>query len=298
MAGIPRGVNRVRNITVVDPRSLFAAGYIVTERWNRMNLKLNVTVDYRTTVLWLVRRRLLHNNLDCGICGRACSLLSTGVYSDRYIWYCRNCRFQRTVREGSVFQGQHEALQTQLLIMYEWANETPACVCEREMSLSHKTTVTYYTNFRRVCSNYLLMHPVMIGGVELINGNVEAKIVEIDESLFSRRKYNRGHHRIRRGQWVLGGIERGSRRCFLEAVAQRDEATLRPIIQAHVDVGSIIVTDMWRSYNTLNQLPQGYDHRTVNHSVHFVDPNDRGVHTNNVENMWHRVKGKQARMSG
>jgi hypothetical protein len=33
------------------------------------------------------------------------------------------------------------------------------------------------------------------------------KVVEIDESLFFRAKYNRGNHTI--GQWYVGGVERG-----------------------------------------------------------------------------------------
>ncbi len=43
-------------------------------------------------------------------------------------------------------------------------------------------------------------HPVQIGGV--------GKVVEIDESKFGRRKYNRG--RYRDGHWVFGGVKRGT----------------------------------------------------------------------------------------
>ena len=53
--------------------------------------------------------------------------------------------------------------------------------------------------------------------------------------------------------------------------------------------GSIIHTDMWAAYNGLNQL--GYQHRTVNHTLHFVDP-QTSVHTNHVEGMWQKAKAK------
>ncbi|KAF8794392.1 hypothetical protein HNY73_002379 [Argiope bruennichi] len=55
-----------------------------------------------------------------------------------------------------------------------------------------------------------------IGGV--------GKIVEVDESKFGKRKYNRGH-RVE-GQWVFGGVERGSGRTFLVAVHDRKAETL------------------------------------------------------------------------
>ncbi len=40
-----------------------------------------------------------------------------------------------------------------------------------------------------------------------------------------------------------------------------------------------------------------YTHLTVNHSVSFVEPTT-GVHTQNIENTWMRVKGKQKKQEG
>ena len=42
----------------------------------------------------------------------------------------------------------------------------------------------------------------------------EGRVVEIDESKFGRRKYQ--HERAVDRQWVFGGIERDSKRCFLQ----------------------------------------------------------------------------------
>jgi hypothetical protein len=51
---------------------------------------------------------------------------------------------------------------------------------------------------------------VRLGGFD---ENGRPKIVEIDEGLFFKLKYNRG--RNIRGQWYVGGIGRGSKRAFL-----------------------------------------------------------------------------------
>ena len=42
------------------------------------------------------------------------------------------------------------------------------------------------------------------------------KTVQIDESKVGKRKYHRGH-RVE-GQWVFGGIEEDTRKCFLVPV--------------------------------------------------------------------------------
>ena len=56
------------------------------------------------------------------------------------------------------------------------------------------------------CIYYIQQHPIQIGGMDLQMGTTS--VVEIDETYFSNRKYNRG--RVNRGQWGFGGIKRKS----------------------------------------------------------------------------------------
>lgn len=86
-------------------------------------------------------------------------------------------------------------------------------------------------------------------------------------------------------QWVFGGIDRDTRECFAVTVEKRNAATLLPIIQQFILPGTIILSDQWAAYNMISSCPDGYEHKTVNHSLHFVDP-DTHVHTQNIENMW------------
>ena len=85
------------------------------------------------------------------------------------------------------------------------------------------------------------------------------KIVEIDEAKFGRRKYNRG--RVIEGQWVFGGIERGSRKTFLVPVDKRDAETLMTIIRKRVEPGTTVIYDMWKAYRELDEA--GFEHLTV-----------------------------------
>ena len=80
-------------------------------------------------------------------------------------------------------------------------------------------------------------------------------------------------------------------------VPNRSAATLLPILQQHLRSGTTVHSDQWAAYNRVQQLPSVTVHNTGNHSLHFVDPGT-GVHTQNVESYWNRVKGKFKRMKG
>ncbi|GBN03536.1 hypothetical protein AVEN_146657-1 [Araneus ventricosus] len=108
----------------------------------------------------------------------------------------------------------------------------------------------------------------------LVSCNYEKKIggvgmvVEIDESKFGKRKYNRGK-RVE-GKWVFGGIERGTTNCFFKVVEDRTAEMLIEITKKYVEPGSNVLSDCWQSYTSLKN--EGYTHYTVNHSKNFKDP--------------------------
>ena len=79
-------------------------------------------------------------------------------------------------------------------------------------------------------------------------------------------------------------------------VARRDAATLLPLIEDHVNQGTIIWSDSWAAYGGISQLPSVQGHSTVNHSIEFATT--AGVHTNHIESYWNRAKIKLKRMRG
>jgi len=86
---------------------------------------------------------------------------------------------------------------------------------------------------------------------------------------------------------VFGGVERESGETFLVPVPDRTADTLMTIIRDRIEPGTTVISDSWAAYRDLGS--QGYRHRTVNHSIQFVDPHT-GDHTNTIESTWRRVK--------
>ena len=82
---------------------------------------------------------------------------------------------------------------------------TPLKKVREELQISEPTGVDWFNFIRDVCAEYFNQNPVEIGGPGIH--------VEIDESKFGRRKYNRG--RWQEGHWVFGGIERITGKSFL-----------------------------------------------------------------------------------
>ena len=91
---------------------------------------------------------------------------------------------------------------------------------------------------------------------------------------------------------MLGMVESGTNNCVMIIVEDRLAETLLPIIQQRVLPGTCIITDGWHAYS---QLP---NHDVVNHTLHFVDPNDQTLHFNTVEGSWGNCKAKFCAMHG
>ena len=236
--------------------------------------------DIDKCIKWCQDMGLLGKYYICPVCKGQMKWTSRADVQDKYTWRCRDKThdMRRSIRTGTWFSNSHLSLIKILWLTHLWCSDVASTVIEHNIGVCHSTIVDWKSFCREVCVN-LCDNNDKLGGI--------GSIVEIDESKFGKRKYNRG--RFVDGKWVFGGIQRGTDKCFFKVVDKRDKETLLTIIKEKILPGTTIISDCWKSYDCLES--EGFQHLTVNHSINFRDP-ETGAHTNAIEGTWGAIKRK------
>lgn len=161
---------------------------------------------------------------------------------------------------------------------------------QEHFRINRRLIASVVNKIREYISLNLNADPIRLGGL--------GKVCQIDESLFSHKvKAHRG--RAPREQiWVFGVADVSFRpaRFHLEVVPDRSADTLLPIIARVCRPGTEVHSDEWAAYRRIYSRT-GLVHRTVNHSLNFVDPAS-GIHTQNIESCWAQCKQRIKAMKG
>lgn len=256
-------------------------------------VKLGVLTDTQRCVEFLREYGLLAKRRTCLKChGPMREEKAAVVKEDGTRWRCQtsNCRTTCSIRKGSFFQQSNINLIDLVLLIYGWALDFRHRQIAYECSVSARTVVEWARNLREVCSVALSRNARKIGGA--------GEIVAVDETLIAKRKRGNAQGRPVKPMWLFGGASLTSNEVFIALVPEvgRKANVMEALIQKHIAPGTEIWSDCFPSYNNINKLPQGYTHRTVNHSYCYI--NRDGIHTNNIESLWGQVKSKMKRMHG
>jgi transposase-like protein len=238
----------------------------------------NILFNEDECINFLKDKRVFYNNWRCYTCNK-----DMKYYQDRYRFRCttKNCGGEISIRKNTFFDKHRLPVHKILHIGYLWLKGDCINSIAGATGHTHKKVAEFLGHYRELISDSLNFEDNKIGGPGIH--------VQIDETKCGKRKYNRGHQVD--GAWVLGGVEKTEeRKIFIIPVQNRTAETLLEAINHHVLPGSIISTDLWRGYNSLNTI-NSYAHLTVNHSKHFKDP-ESGANTNTIEGTWSTIKSK------
>ncbi|CAO4360468.1 unnamed protein product [Caenorhabditis nigoni] len=251
-----------------------------------------VDINYpneKDLIIDLMECGILRKERSCCKCGLDMKLRSRG---EIYEWRCRTSSKKdcssASIRKDSWFEQANLSFIKALKLYVGYAQKFSGGQLEREIGVSHSTVVDWCNMIRELCTK-------IVSGYGAIGG--EGKVVELDETAIHVKKYNRGAQ-VSPTVWILGGCERGTRNVFATIVENRSARTMVPIIRRNVLPESTLVTDMWKSYNSLGNYFKR--HESLNHSVEFAKRAADGfhIHTNTVEGSWTRLKAPLKRGHG
>ena len=233
---------------------------------------------------FLRKHRVLPRSVRCPKCDLDCVLRAGS-------WRCpgntkikktkrfKRCTFKRRDFKGTFLERSHLKPWKIVLFANQWLSKHwDHHTVVKCLKITRKTSV----DWRSFCSE---VTDKWFSEQEAIGG--EGVEVEIDETLISKRKYQRG--RILGQIWLFGGIERISKKKFViplnEEGDRRNKETLLPLIQKFIRPGSVIYSDCWPAYKDISDL--GYTHHEINHSESFVKGQ---IHMQNIERLWRVIK--------
>ena len=213
------------------------------------------------------------------VCPR-CEATTIGFITSRSLWRCKACKYEFTVKKGTIFEDSPIALSKWLpaLWMYSaFKKGVSSHQLARNLGVTQKTA--WFMSHR-------IRLAMEIGNFDQpLSGEVEADETFIGGKARFQHENKRKH--IGTGSMgkvaVMGLLERhGDVRA--KVIPSRRKGTVMAEVRASVAPGSTVYTDALNSYSGLTA---DYVHGVIDHAEGYV--RDR-VHTNGLENFWSLFK--------
>ena len=195
-------------------------------------------------------------------------------------WNCHKCTNSFNVLTKTVFQGTHIELQKWFLaiaLMVDAKKSLSSYQLGRDLDL-HPTTA--WRMQQRIRSAMTSDEGKMLQG-----------IIEMDETYVGGKPRYKGNNKRGRGSQgktsVVGAVQRGGE---VKAKVTNDTKgrTLLGFIKERVEVAkSALVTDYYGAYHRAGEM---MPHVVIDHRYGYVDPADKGIHTNTIEGFWALIK--------
>ncbi len=205
-----------------------------------------ITHSVEATIEFLRESGILHRTPpNCPACGRSMTEVKDNEKNDGRVWRCPTHKSEkRSIRRNSFLENARVKLDDFVILTYLWAANATVKLTAEVTELSKPTVIDWFNFLRDVCTNWMRDHPPIVGGI--------GHVVEIDESVVSKAKYNRGRRVPER--WIFGGYDTTTKLGFLHEVDDRSASTLLPLIKKYILPGTTIHSDSWPSYRRVRHI--------------------------------------------
>ena len=211
----------------------------------------------------------------------------TGQRNRRFLWRCRDCSKQFTVRVGTIFEDSAIPLHKWCRVFWEAAtakNGVSAMEISRKIQVSYKTAL-------------FVMHRVRHAMTDDTTPPKLTGTIEADEMYWGGKPR---HPRVVRGV-IRSGRNPEKPKSVIFGVVQRG-GTVRARVLPSVTSGNVreellkmadpscrLVTDELKAYRRVGRPFSRHDQ--VNHTKReYVNKTDPSIHTNTIENFWSRMR--------
>jgi transposase-like protein len=216
-----------------------------------------------------------------GVVCQHCGHTEVMFLKTRRIWKCKSCRKQFTIKTGTILEDSPIGLDkwlSALWIIVNSKNGVSSYELHRTLGITQKSA--WFLSHR-------LRLAMQAGTFKKLSGSVE-----VDETFIGGKA--RFMHRGDRARKihgtggsgkvaVMGLLERhGEVRTMVVTNVRRK--SLHGEVSKHVEAGSNIYSDAFRSYD---RLEDEFVHNVINHAERYVNGH---IHTNGIENYWSLLK--------
>jgi len=246
--------------------------------------------DPERAFVYAVNLRWPDGVVNCPRCGgdkHSFTKAKTPKGDARFLWFCKGCKKQFTVKVGSIFEDSPIGLDkwmTAMWMLVNCKNGISSHELHRTLGITQKSAWFMLQRLRLV---------LKVGSLEQRKLGGPGNEVEVDETLVGGKAINMhkarrlryeqlgGHH----GKTIVQGIlDRDLRQIRATVVPNIKRETLQNEVLKNVRYGSTVYTDNAVGYDKLHNR---FVHEFVNHAEQYV----RGrVSTNCLENFWSLFK--------
>jgi transposase-like protein len=234
--------------------------------------------------LWRTRYAEDGEHAECPKCEQTRSFKKYETTQRRQSWTCTACGHHIHPTAGTIFHKSSTSLHLWFYAIYLMSSTRcglSAKQLEREIGVNYKTALRML---------HLIRQELMKQDDEPLSGDVE-----VDETYLGgrpRASQTRGmtmpeavRFALSRKRIVFAAVERGGR-VRARVIPNSQKQTLIPATREYVLPGSMVFTDDWPAYKSLDR--HGYTHRRINHSARIYVDGD--IHTQTIDGFFAHFK--------